>query len=122
MTIEPKDNQQSNQLVKVREIFLKREIISQNDRKVAVVYGWEHTLRIRAIISNRNEKRVIIKRTRGNRGNKTRTKRKSRGTRRRKKSEAEEGPAPAEMKGEDQRSLGKKGATEVLEIEVIDNK
>ena len=38
-TSEPKDNQQSNQLVRVREIFLKREIISQNDRKVAVVYG-----------------------------------------------------------------------------------
>ena len=68
-------------LLRVREIFLKREIISQNDRKVAVVYGWElNTLRIRVIISNRKEKRVIIKRTRGNRGNKTRTKRKSRGT------------------------------------------
>ena len=68
-------------LLRVREIFLKREIISQNDRKVAVVYGWElNTLRIRVIIINRKEKRVIIKRTRGNRGNKTRTKRKSRGT------------------------------------------
>ena len=123
MTSEPKDNQQRHRLVRVREIFLKREIISRNDRKVAVVYGWEHnTFQIRAIIRNRKEKRVIIKRTRGNRGNKTKTERKSCGTSRRKKSEAEEGSAPAEMKGEDQRSLGKEGAREGLEIEVIDDK
>ena len=123
MRSEPKDNQQSNQLVRVTELFLKKEIISQNDRKVAVVYGREHnTLQITAIISNRKEKRVIIKRTRGNRGDKTRAKRKSCGTIRRKIIRSRRRASTRRDERDDQRSLGKKGAREVLEIEVVDDK
>ena len=43
MTSDPKIINKVINLLRVREIFLKREIISWNDRKVAVVYGWEKT-------------------------------------------------------------------------------